>query len=149
MIVNSQSVSQPPDETISDNDPEKSLIRAKNAETAAHNILIQCEKSGGSIEDYRKANAVYIAARNNWVRAEKDFREWQHHNQVTLYVDEAKEIASRPLNASRSIIETMPKGLAPRLYGQPQKEIERTLADFASRLIETMRQSLWDHTSQQ
>jgi len=49
-----------------------------------------------------------------------------------LTVDDAMRIFSPPAAIGRQLLETMPKTLAARLYGQPQKVIESTLADFVS-----------------
>jgi hypothetical protein len=130
----------PPDEK--NNDPRQSLRRARIAEMAGYNQLVQVQKNGGSIEDFRKANSVYIHSRNNRIKAEKDFRDWQRDQGILLYFDEARDIASRPHVAARGMIEIMPKNLAPRLYGQPQKAIERTLAEWADRLTETIRSKI-------
>ena len=59
-----------------------------------------------------------------------------------MMLDEAKEIAGRPHVAAKQMLEVMPKSLAPRLHGQPQKAIETTLAEWADRLAETLRESL-------
>ena len=50
------------------------------------NELVKCQKSGGSVEDFRKANSVYISSRNNRIKAEKDFKEWagEHTNKTSL-----------------------------------------------------------------
>ena len=125
------------------NTPEISLQRAIEAEDAAHKMRESVEKQGMSIEDYRKANAVYISARANRVKAQKDFAEWEHQQKVTVYIDEAQEMANRTIMAARGMIDIMPKTLAPRLYNQPQKEIEQTLLEWCSRLIETMRGNIW------
>ncbi len=47
-----------------------------------------------------------------------------------LFFDEARELVAAPLQAIKNMLVTMPKSLAPRLYGQPQKAIEQVLADF-------------------
>jgi hypothetical protein len=132
--------STPPDEK--NNDPRQSLRRARIAEMAGYNQLVQVQKNGGSIEDFRKANSVYIHSRNNRIKAEKDFRDWQRDQGILLYFDEAREIASRPHVAARGMIEIMPKNLAPRLYNQPQKAIEKTLAEWCDRLTETIRSKI-------
>jgi hypothetical protein len=132
--------STPPDEK--NNDPRQSLRRARIAEMAGYNQLVQVQKNGGSIEDFRKANSVYIHSRNNRIKAEKDFRDWQRDQGILLYFDEAREIASRPHVAARGMIEIMPKNLAPRLFNQPQKAIEKTLAEWCDRLTETIRSKI-------
>jgi hypothetical protein len=132
--------STPPDEK--NNDPRQSLRRARIAEMAGYNQLVQVQKNGGSIEDFRKANSVYIHSRNNRIKAEKDFRDWQRDQGILLYFDEAREIASRPHVAARGMIEIMPKNLAPRIYGQSQREIERTLSQWCDRLTETIRSKI-------
>lgn len=125
------------------NTPELSLQRAIQAEDAAHQKRKEIEINNGSIEDYRKANAVYIAARNNRVKAQKDFADWQQSERITIYSDNAIEMFQRTLGAGRQLIDIMPKTLAARLVNQPQKEIERTLLEWCSRLIETMRANVW------
>jgi hypothetical protein len=132
--------STPPDEK--NNDPRQSLRRARIAEMAGYNQLVQVQKNGGSIEDFRKANSVYIHSRNNRIKAEKDFRDWQRDQGILLYFDEAREIASRPHVAARGMIEIMPKNLSPRLFNQPQKAIEKTLAEWCDRLTETIRSKI-------
>jgi hypothetical protein len=131
--------SEPEDD---DNTPRQSLRRARLAEKVGYNELVVCKKNGGSVEDIRKANSIYIAARNNRFKAEKDFREWQRMEAVTLFLDEAKEIYGRPHQAERQILETMPKTLAPRMVNQPQKAIEATLTEWVDRLIEVRRRAL-------
>jgi len=125
------------------NTPELSLQRAIQAEDAAHQKRKEIEINNGSIEDYRKANAVYIASRNNRVKAQKDFADWQQSERITIYSDNAIEMFQRTLGAGRQLIDVMPKTLAVRLVNQPQKEIERTLLEWCSRLIETMRANVW------
>jgi len=49
-----------------------------------------------------------------------------------LTVDDCIRIFSPPAEIGRQLLETMPKFLAPRLYGQPQKVIEETLLDFVT-----------------
>ena len=66
-----------PDTADEDNTPLQSLRRAKLAEKLGYNELVLCKRNGGSIEDLRKANSIYIAARNNRHKAERDYREWQ------------------------------------------------------------------------
>jgi hypothetical protein len=44
--------------------------------------------------------------------------------------------------AARGMIEIMPKNLAPRIYGQSQREIERTLSQWCDRLTETIRSKI-------
>jgi hypothetical protein len=59
-----------------------------------------------------------------------------------LKFEEAREIFGRPHVAARGMIEIMPKSLAPRLFSQPQKAIERTLAEWCDRLTETIREAI-------
>lgn len=125
------------------NTPELSLSRAIEAEDSAHQKRKEIELNGGSIEDYRKANGVYIAARNNRVKAQKDHAEWERLMQITVLSDDAIAMFQRTFGAARQVIDVMPKTMAPRLVGQPQKEIERSLLEWCSRLIETMRANVW------
>jgi len=124
------------------NDPRQSLRRARKAELVGYNELVKCQRGGGSVEDFRKANSVYISARNNRIRAEKDFRDWQRDQSILLYFDEARDIASRPHIAARQMIEVMPKTLAPRIHNQPQKSVERTLAEWCDRLTDVIRSGI-------
>ena len=130
---------EPDDE---DNTPRQSLRQARLAEKVGYNELVICKRNGGSIEDIRKANQVYISSRNNRHKAERDFKEWQQQEGILLYFDEARDIAGRPHVAVKQMLEVMPKSLAPRLHGQPQKSIEKTLADWADKLTETIRREL-------
>jgi type IV secretory pathway VirB10-like protein len=130
---------EPDDE---DNTPRQSLRRARLAEKVGYNELVLCKRNGGSIEDIRKANSTYIAARNNRFKAERDFKEWQRLESITLFLDEAREIYGRPHQAERQILETMPKTLAPRLVNQSQKSIETALVEWVDRLMELRRNSI-------
>lgn len=130
---------EPDDE---DNTPRQSLRRARLAEKVGYNELVLCKRNGGSIEDIRKANTIYIAARNNRHKAERDFKDWQRQEAITLFFDEARDIASRPHIAVRQTLEVAAKTLAPRLHGQPQKAIEKTLAEWIDGLTALIRQSI-------
>jgi hypothetical protein len=131
-----------PEPDDDDNTPRQSLRRARLAEKVGYNELVLCKRNGGSIEDIRKANSIYIAARNNRHKAERDFKEWQRAEGVLLYFDEAKEIAGRPHVAVKQTLEIAAKTLAPRLYGQPQKAIENALAEWIDNLTTLIRQSI-------
>ena len=125
------------------NTPKLSLDRAIEAEDSAHHKLKEIELCGGSIEDYRKANAVYIAARNNRVRAQKDYDEWQRLQQITIFTSEGLEFLNRILTPGRQMAEIMPKNMAPRLAMQPQKVVEKALFEWSARLIESMKDQIW------
>lgn len=131
-----------PEPDDDDNTPRQSLRRARLAEKVGYNELVLCKRNGGSIEDIRKANSIYIAARNNRHKAERDFKEWQRAEGILLYFDEAKEIAGRPHVAAKQMLEVMPKSLAPRLFGQPQKAIEAALSEWCDSLTEVIRKAL-------
>lgn len=138
-VSNDTTAPEPDDE---DNTPRQSLRRARLAEKVGYNELVLCKRNGGSHEDIRKANSTYIASRNNRIKAERDFRDWQRLESITLFLDEAREIYGRPHQAERQVLEVMPKTLAARLVNQPQKAIESTLADWVDRLIELRRNSI-------
>jgi len=125
------------------NTPDLSLKRAIEAEDSAHQKRKEIELNHGSIEDYRKANGVYIAARNNRVKAQKDHAEWERLMQITLLTEDAIAMFQRTFGAARQVIDVMPKAMAPRVVGQPQKEVERSLLEWCSRLVETMRANVW------
>ena len=130
---------EPDDE---DNTPRQSLRRARLAEKVGYNELVICKRNGGSIEDIRKANSTYISSRNNRVKAEKDFKDWQLQERKLLFFDEARDITSRPHIAAKQLLEVMPKTLAPRLHGQPQKTIAASLAEWADNLTTIIRQAI-------
>jgi len=131
-----------PDPEEAQNDPRQSLRRARRAELVGYNELLKCQKVGGSVEDFRKANSVYVSARNNRIKAEKDFRDHQRQESILLYFDEARDIASRPHLAAKQMLDGMPKTLAPRLHGQSQKAIETTLIEWADNLTEVIRKGI-------
>jgi hypothetical protein len=130
---------EPEDE---DNTPRQSLRRARLAEKVGYNELVVCKRNGGSVEDIRKANQIYIASRNNRIKAEKDFKDWQRQEAITLFYDEARDITSRPHITAKQLLEVMPKTLATRLHGQPQKTIEATLAEWADNLTTIIRKGI-------
>jgi hypothetical protein len=133
------SAPEPDDE---DNTPRQSLRRARLAEKVGYNELVICKRNGGSVEDIRKANQIYIASRNNRIKAEKDFKDWQRQEAITLFYDEARDITSRPHITAKQLLEVMPKTLATRLHGQPQKTIEATLAEWADNLTTIIRKAI-------
>lgn len=128
--------------TDDDNTPRQSLRRARLAEKVGYNELVQTKRNGGTIEDLRKANQIYITSRNNRHKAERDFKEWQRDEGILLYLDEARDIAGRPHVAAKQLLEAMPKTLAPRLAGMSQKQIEKTLGDWADTLTGVMRNAI-------
>jgi hypothetical protein len=123
-------------------DPHASLERARAAEAQSYAALVAGREGGASPEDLRKLSTTYFAARRNRQTAEDFADQWQRRQRITMLYDEAVEIVSRPHNAAKQMLEVMPKALAPRLYGQPQKTIEATLAEWADNLAATLRQSL-------
>ena len=131
--------SEPDDE---DNTPRQSLRRARLAEKVGYNELVTAKKLGGSVEDIRKANSIYIASRNNRISAEKDFRAWQRDERITLFTDEAHDLIARPHLAVKDMLAVMPKTLAPRLLGQGLVGIEKALGDWADKLMAQIRASI-------
>ena len=129
----------PPETDIEKEDPRQSLKRARQSERVGFNEIVKCQKNGGSVEDYRKAMSVFISAQNNLTKAQRDFREWQHAEKITLFYEEARELVSRPHVAVKQTLDIMPKTLAPRLYNQPQKAIEQTLAEWVDNLTALIR----------
>jgi hypothetical protein len=123
-------------------DPKSSLQRAREAEAQSYAALVVEREGGASAEDLRKLSATYFAARRNRQTAEDFADHWQRRQRITMLFDEAAEIVSRPHNAAKLMLENMPKALAPRLYGQPQKTIETTLAEWCDNLASVLRQSL-------
>lgn len=137
-----QATATPSQDIAAADDPQTSLDRARAAEREAFAALVAGREGGGSPEDTRKLSTTYFAARRNRQTAEDFFDQWQRRQRITMLLDEAKEIAGRPHIAAKQMLEVMPKSLAPRLHGQPLKAIENTLAEWADRLAETLRESL-------
>jgi hypothetical protein len=127
---------------VGGDDPESSLDRARTAEAESYAALVAGREGGASPEDLRKLSGTYFSARRNRESAESFCDQWKRTQRVTLLLDEAKEIVSRPHVAAKQALENAPKSLAPRLYGQPMKAIENALAEWCDRLAETLRESL-------
>jgi hypothetical protein len=126
---------------VGGDDPESSLDRARTAEAESYAALVAGREGGASPEDLRKLSGTYFSARRNRESAESFCDQWKRTQRVTLLLDEAKELVGRPHLAAKQMLEVMPKALAPRLYGQPMKAIEATLADWADNLTEILRQA--------
>jgi hypothetical protein len=137
-----QAATKPAQAITAADDPHASLERARAAEAQSYAALVAGREGGASPEDLRKLSTTYFAARRNRQTAEDFADQWQRRQRITLLYDEAVEIVSRPHNAAKQMLEVMPKALAPRLYGQPQKTIEATLAEWADNLAAILRQSL-------
>jgi hypothetical protein len=137
-----QAATKPAQVITAADDPEASLQRARVAEAESYAALVAGRKDGASPEDLRKLSTTYFAARRNRQTAEDFADQWQRRQRVTMLFDEAKEIVSRPHIAAKQMLEVMPKSLAPRLHGQPQKAIERALGEWANNLAAILRQSL-------
>ncbi len=123
-------------------DPDVSLTRAREAEDAAFLALRAGHDADASPEDIRKLSATYFASRSNRQKAEVDNRQKLRIDGITLFTDEARELISRPHVAAKQLMESMPKTLAPRLHGQPQKAIEATLAAWCDNLTEIIRKAI-------
>ena len=126
-----------------ESDPRDSVRMARLAEKAAWSRFAAAQKSSlTSPDEFRRINAAYIAARQNRMKAEEDFREWRRQEGITLFLSEAQEICARPHQAVAQMLSVGPKQLAPRLYGQPIREIERTLIEWADSLSAIIRKSI-------
>jgi hypothetical protein len=136
-----QAATKPAQAIAAADDPHASLERARSAEAQSYAALVAGREGGASPEDLRKLSTTYFAARRNRQTSEDFADQWQRRQRITLLYDEALEIVSRPHNAAKQMLEVMPKALAPRLYGQPMKAIEATLADWADNLTEILRQA--------
>ena len=137
-----QAVTKPAQVITAADDPHASLERARAAEREAFANLKEMQSNGGSPEDLRKCSATYFSSRRNRELAEHFFDAWQRRQEITLLLDEAKELVGRPHVAAKRMLEVMPKSLAPRLYGQPMKAIEAALGEWADNLAAILRQSL-------
>lgn len=57
-------------------------------------------------------------------------------------LEEAKEVLCRPYRITKQMLDVMPKSLAPRCFNMPQKEIERTLAEWVDALSDNLRSNI-------
>ena len=142
---------QPPEPTpkpdpvaeAKESDPRDSVKMARLAEKVAWNRFSQAQKSASTTqEEFRKINQAYISARANRMKAEQDFRDWRRQEGITMFLSEAQEICARPHQSVAHMLASMPKQLAPRLAGQPIKEIEHTLAQWCDDVLEVIRQGI-------
>lgn len=124
-----------------DDSPQESVRRARLAEKIGYNELTICKRDGGSVDDMRKASALYIASRGNRQRAERDFLEYQTSAGTLMFADEARALSTRGHEIVADLLRTGPKTLATRLYGMPMKSIEKTLADWLDGIAEHLRKS--------
>jgi hypothetical protein len=136
-----QAATKPAQVITAADDPHASLERARAAEAQSYAALLAGREGGASPEDLRKLSTTYFAARRNRQNSEDFADQWQRRQRITLLYDEAVEIVSRPHNAAKQMLEVMPKSLAPRLFGQPQKAIEAALGQWADNLTEILRQA--------
>ncbi len=136
-----QAATKPSQVIAAADDPHASLERARAAEAQSYAALVAGREGGASPEDTRKLSTTYFAARRNRQTAEDFADQWQRRQRITMLFDEAVEIVSRPHVAAKQMLEVMPKSLAPRLFGQPQKAIERALGEWADSLTEILRQA--------
>jgi hypothetical protein len=121
----------------------RSLQAARKLERVAEHEVGKLAKSPhASPDDFRRASSTLIQARGNAERARRDRQTFLREAGEVLFLSEAQEAATAVHNAAAITIGNMSKQLAPRLVNQPQKAIERTLADFADRLLQTLRTSL-------
>jgi hypothetical protein len=123
--------------------PAESLRRARSTERQSFKNLERLQRDKlATPEDLRKSSSVYFASRSNRQKAEVDHREWQRAEGVTMFFDEAKDIASRPHQAARNMLSIGGKELSVRCYGQSQKAIQATIDAWLDRLTEILRSSI-------
>lgn len=122
-----------------DSDPRESVKTARQAERIAWKRLLDSSRRNENDELYRRANSAYIAARQNRMKAESDYREWKRQEGITLFLSEAETICAKPHQAAAQMLTVMPKQLSQRLVNQPAREIERTLAEWCDNLTEVIR----------
>jgi hypothetical protein len=122
--------------------PSESLRRARSTERASYKNLERLQRDKlASAEDLRKASSIYFASRSNRQKAEADHREWQRAEGITLFADEARDLASRPALAAHGMLQTAAKTLAIRCHGQSVKACEKVIGDWVDRLSEILRSS--------
>jgi hypothetical protein len=121
----------------------RSLQTARKLERVAEYEVGKLAKSPhASPDDFRRASATLIQARGNAERARRDRMAFLHEAKLVMFLSEAEEATAKIHNAAKIIVANMPKSLAPRLHGQPMKVIEKSLADWSDRLMQTLRTSL-------
>ena len=123
--------------------PSESLRRARSTERQSFKKLeaMQRDKTA-SPEDLRKSSSVYFAARNNRAKAEADHRDHLRAEGITLFLEEAQDIAARPHLAARNLLSSGAKELSVRCYGRSQRQIEATISDWLDRLAATILSSI-------
>ena len=120
-----------------------SLKFARTVEDVAKRELIKCARSPDtSVEDFRKATSTCISARANAEKARQDRARFLREQGITLYVSEAELIYGRAHQLIATMLAGMPKQISARLVGQPQKEIETTLADWVDEVMGAMRKTV-------
>lgn len=122
--------------------PGESLTRAREAERSAYLALQEAQQNGGTPEDLRKSSSTYFASRSNRQKAEDYFDQWERRQNITLFYEEARDIAGRPHEAVRQMLGSAAKSLAPRLVGMSQRSIEATIGDWIDNLTDNLRASL-------
>ena len=75
-------------------------------------------------------------------KAEADHRDFLRAEQVTLFYDEAVDIAGRPHFAARNMLANGGKELAVRCHGQSQRQIESTITAWLDRLAQTIHSAI-------
>ena len=61
---------------------------------------------------------------------------------MTLFFEEAQDIAARPHLAARNLLSSGAKELSVRCHGQSQRQIEKTISDWLDRLAATIHSSI-------
>ena len=124
-------------------DPQESLSRARVTERQSFKKLEAMQRAkNASPEDLRKSSSVYFCSRANRQKAESDFREYQRAAGITLFLEEAQDIAARPHLAARNLLSSGAKELSVRCYGRSQRQIEATISDWLDRLAATIHSSI-------
>ena len=123
--------------------PAESLRRARSTERASYRKLelLQRDKTA-SPEDLRKGSSVYFSSRANRQKAEADHRDHLRAEGITLFLEEAQDIAARPHLAARNLLSSGAKELSVRCYGRSQRQIEATISDWLDRLAATIHSSI-------
>jgi hypothetical protein len=75
-------------------------------------------------------------------KARQDRARFLRDQRITLYLSEAELIFGKAHQLVATMLAGMPKQIAPRLVGQPQREVERTLADWVDEVMGAIRTNL-------
>jgi hypothetical protein len=128
--------------------------RNANLDKLEEELALTRRRCSSLLKEQGKADAdtgTLAGARLKKIGLEIERLEIEVHNAILdqqvregqlIPLEEVKEVLCRPYRISKQLLDVMPKSLAPRLFNQPQKEIERTLAAWVDALADNLRSKI-------